>query len=257
MSEVSFKTAIFEGPLDFLLHLITKNKVSIYDIPIAEITDQYFEYMAECEAMDMELSSEFAVMAAQLILIKSRMLLPKSDEEEEDPRTELVDRLEEYRRYKIISEEFDRMQHAMDESFFKAPEKLDIPKVVLENKSMKPELLYAAFVTVMERKLLNKPLSPKNFSGVIGRKRVSIPHQSRYIMGILKKRSRVPFEELFYGMDTKSELVAAFMALLELIRDGHIVVNEDKDMLICQGCDDFDGYEDSGADDRGDTLRDG
>ncbi len=249
MSEVSFKTAVFEGPLDLLMHLITKNKVSIYDIPISEITDQYFDYLYECEALDMELSSEFAVMAAQLLLIKSKMLLPRDEEEEEDPRAELADRLEEYRRYKAVSEEFDKMQHAMDESVFKEPEKLDMPKVVVENKSMKPELLLRAFMTVMERRLAAKPLSPKNFSGVIGRKRVSIPHQSRFIMSMLKTRKRVLFEEIFESMTTKSELVAAFMAVLELIRDGHMTVNEENEELICQGCDDFNGYEDSGSDD--------
>ncbi len=248
MSEVKFKTAVFEGPLDLLLHLITKNKVSIYDIPIAEITEQYFEYLSECEAMDIELSSEFAVMAAQLLLIKSRMLLPKEAEEEEDPRAELVDRLEEYKRYKAVSEEFDKMQHAMDESVFKDPEKLDIPKVVVQNKPMKPEALYAAFMTVMERNLAKKPLTPKSFGGIIGEKKVSIPHQSRYVMNVLKKKGSVPFDALFDGMYTRSELVAAFMAVLELIRDGHMVVIENEEELICRRCDDFDGYNDSSED---------
>lgn len=249
MGEISFKTVAFEGPLDLLLHLISKNKVSIYDIPIAEITDQYFEYLAECEAIDMELSSEFAVMAAQLLYIKSKMLLPVYDEEEEDPRAELVDRLEEYKRYKEISKQLDIMQHAMDESVFKAPENLDIPKVVIENKPMKADLLYASFLMIMERNLAKKPLSPQNFSGVIGRKRVSVPHQSRYIMALLKKKQFVYFEELFDTMTTRGEMVAAFMAVLELIRDSHMEVTEENGKLICQRCDDFDGYEQSSADD--------
>ena len=249
MSDVSFKTAAFEGPLDLLLHLISKNKVSIYDIPISEITDQYFEYLDECEAMDMELSSEFAVMASQLLYIKSKMLLPVYDEEEEDPRAELVDRLEEYKRYKEISKTLDVMQHAMDESFFKAPENLDIPKVVIENKSMNPDLLYASFLMIMERNLAKKPLSPQNFSGVIGRKRVSIPHQSRFVMSMLKKKSKVLFEDLFDNMVTRSEMVATFMAILELIRDSHMTIDEENGKLICRRCDNFDGYESSSSDD--------
>ncbi len=249
MSDISFKTEVFEGPLDLLLHLISKNKVNIYDIPIAEITDQYFEYIAECEALDIELSSEFVVMAAQLLWIKSKLLLPSSDEEEEDPRAELVDRLEEYKRYKKISETFDVMQHAMDESCFKGPERLDIPKVVIENKPMNPQLLYKSFMLVMERNLSRKPLSPKNFSSVIGRKTVSVPHQSRVVMSRLRSGGAVAFEELFNGMTTKSELVAAFVAILELIRDSHMIVEESEGKLICRGCDDFDGYSDSGADD--------
>ncbi len=249
MSDVSFKTAAFEGPLDLLLHLISKNKVSIYDIPISEITDQYFEYLAECEAMDMELSSEFAVMASQLLYIKSKMLLPVYDEEEEDPRAELVDRLEEYKRYKEISKTLDVMQHAMDDSVFKAPENLDIPKVIVENKMMNPDLLYASFMMIMERNLAKKPLSPQNFSGVIGKKRVSIPHQSRYVMAMLKKQKKVLFEALFEDMTTRGEMVATFMAILELIRDSHMIVIEDEGKILCQRCDDFDGYESSSSDD--------
>ena len=249
MSDVSFKTAAFEGPLDLLLHLISKNKVSIYDIPIAEITDQYFEYLQECEAMDMELSSEFAVMAAQLLYIKSKMLLPVYDEEEEDPRAELVDRLEEYRRYKEISKQLDIMQHSMDETVFKSPESLDIPKVIIENKPMKPDLLYSSFLMIMERNLAKKPLSPQNFSGVIGRKRVSIPHQSRFVMAALKRKKKVLFEELFEGMTTRGEMVATFMAVLELIRDSHMIVTEESGKIICQRCDDFDGYDSSSSDD--------
>ena len=249
MSDVSFKTAAFEGPLDLLLHLISKNKVSIYDIPISEITDQYFEYLAECEAMDMELSSEFAVMASQLLYIKSKMLLHVYDEEEEDPRAELVDRLEEYKRYKEISKTLDVMQHAMDDSVFKAPENLDIPKVIVENKMMNPDLLYASFMMIMERNLAKKPLSPQNFSGVIGKKRVSIPHQSRFVMAMLKKQKKVLFEALFENMTTRGEMVATFMAILELIRDSHMIVIEDEGKILCQRCDDFDGYESSSADD--------
>ena len=107
MSELSFKTEAFEGPLDLLLHLISKNKVSIYDIPIADITDQYFEYISLMQDLDMEVGGEFLVMASQLLLIKSRTLLPVENEEEEDPRAELVDRLEEYRRYKEIATTMD------------------------------------------------------------------------------------------------------------------------------------------------------
>jgi segregation and condensation protein A len=249
MSEVSFTTEVFEGPLDLLLHLISKNKVNIYDIPISEITDQYFDYLEQCEALDIELSSEFVVMASQLLWIKSKLLLPSHDEEEEDPRAELVDRLEEYKRYKKVSEQFDQMQHAMDETCFKSAENLDIPKVVVENKMMNPQLLYNAFLTVMERNLARKPLSPKNFSGVIGKKMVSIPHQSRYVMSRLKKGGSVVFEELFESMTTKSEMVATFVAILELIRDSHMVVDECDGKLLCRGCDEFDGYSDSSTDD--------
>ena len=103
MDELSFKTEVFEGPLDLLLHLISKNKVSICDIPISLITDQYFEYISLMQELDMELGGEFLVMASQLLWIKSKMPLPKPEEEEEDPRADHADRLEEYKRYKVKS----------------------------------------------------------------------------------------------------------------------------------------------------------
>ena len=102
MEGLSFKLEVFEGPLDLLLHLIQKNKVSIYDIPIALITDQYFEYMNAMEENDIEVSSEFLVMASRLLYIKSKLLLPvhSEEEEEEDPRQELIQNLAEYKKYK-------------------------------------------------------------------------------------------------------------------------------------------------------------
>ena len=102
---------------------------------------------------------------------------------------------------------------------------------------------------IMERNLAKKPLSPQNFSGVIGRKRVSIPHQSRHVMRLLKEKKNVPFEELFDGMNTRGEMVATFMAVLELIRDSHMIVIENKGKIVCQRCDDFDGYDSSSSDD--------
>ena len=96
--KIAVKLEVFEGPLELLLHLLKKNKVSIYDIPIVKITGQYLEYLADCKAFDIELSSDFLVMASELLLIKSRMLLPKPEEEKEDPRMELVERLLQYER---------------------------------------------------------------------------------------------------------------------------------------------------------------
>ena len=97
--------------------------------------------------------------------------------------------------------------------------------------------------------MAKKPLSPQNFSGIIGKKRVSIPHQSRFVMAMLKKQKKVLFEALFENMTTRGEMVATFMAILELIRDSHMIVIEDEGKILCQRCDDFDGYESSSADD--------
>ncbi len=230
--EISFKTAIFEGPLDLLLHLISKNKVNIYDIPIAEITDQYFEYINAMQQLDMELSGEFLVMASQLLLIKSRMLLPLP-EEEEDPRAELADRLEEYRRYKLISSEMDKLSHSTDNVVFKEAEPMDFPKIKPENKLIGVDRLYAAFSAVMERNSARAALEPKNFRGVIGRTNYSIRRATADIMAKLGEDDAVEFEDLFEGLYVRGELVAAFLAVLELIKENYLAVIEEDEKIYC------------------------
>ena len=128
--EISYKLESFEGPLDLLLHLIEKNKVNIYDIPIAMITDQYLEYVKHMEEESLDVVSEFLVMAATLLDIKARMLLPKEvneEGEEEDPRAELVARLLEYKTYKYMSLELKDMELDAEKIFYKSP---TIPKEV-------------------------------------------------------------------------------------------------------------------------------
>ena len=130
--ELTVKLQVFEGPLDLLLHLLEKNKVNIYDIPIVEITNQYMEYIAEMKRNDLNVMSEFLVMAATLIDIKSRMLLPKKEseeEEEEDPRAELVQQLLEYKMYKCMAYELRDRQMDAEQVFFKEP---TIPPEVVE-----------------------------------------------------------------------------------------------------------------------------
>ena len=122
--ELSYKLESFEGPLDLLLHLIEKNKVNIYDIPIATITDQYLEYVRHMEEESLDVVSEFLVMAATLLDIKARMLLPKEvneEGEEEDPRAELVARLLEYKTYKYMSMELKDMELDAEKIFYKSP----------------------------------------------------------------------------------------------------------------------------------------
>ena len=129
--DMTVKLQVFEGPLDLLLHLIDKNKVNIYDIPIVEITSQYMEYIAEMKRRDLNVLSEFLVMAATLIDIKSKMLLPTNpdaEEEEEDPRAELVQQLLEYKMYKCMAYELKDRQIDAQRTMFKAP---TIPEEVL------------------------------------------------------------------------------------------------------------------------------
>ena len=234
MTELSFKTEVFEGPLDLLLHLISKNKVSICDIPIAMITDQYFEYISVMQELDMELGGEFLVMASQLLLIKSRMLLPVENEDEDDPRAELIDRLEEYKRYKEAAQSMDELQHTMDNVFFKEPEPLKIPSVQTENKLIPLEKLFDAFFAVLDRSETRKPIDPKLFRRVIGRTNYSVRHASRCVMQRLKKGEKTIFEELFSGLRVRGEYVATFLAILELVKENILIVTNKGDKLYCE-----------------------
>lgn len=233
MEELSFKVAAFEGPLDLLLHLISKNKVNIYDIPIAEITDQYLEYIDAMRELDMDVGGEFLVMASQLLLIKSRMLLPVEDEDDEDPRLELADRLEEYRRYKEISGEMERLSHSADSLVFKEAEPMDFPKIKVENRQLDVDRLYAAFQAVLERNRARAELEPGAFRKVIGRTNYSVRQASARIMVVISENETVEFEELFDGMYVRGELVAAFLAVLELMKENYIAVEEVEGKLYC------------------------
>ncbi len=233
MEDLSFKVAAFEGPLDLLLHLIAKNKVNIYDIPIAEITDQYLEYIARMSEPDMDNGGEFLVMASQLLLIKSRMLLPSREEEEEDPRAELAERLEEYRRYKLVSEKLGELQHFADNLVFKEAEPLGIPKIKTENKELNIDTLLDAFLTVMERSANRKRLEPKNFRSVIGRTNYSIRSAGQSVLSKVESGDAVEFGDLFDGIHARGELVATFLAVLELIKENFLSVIEDEGKIYC------------------------
>ncbi len=234
MSELSFKIDVFEGPLDLLLHLISKNKVSICDIPISMITDQYFAYIELMQSLDMEVGGEFLVMASQLLYIKSKMLLPTPEEEEEDPRAELADRLEEYRRYKEISEQMSVLSHSRDEVVFKGAEPLDLPKVKTENKEIPIERLFDAFFMVIDRSTTRKPLDPKTFKRVLGRTNYSVRTASKGVLGKLKKGEKAEFESLFAGFTARGEYVATFLALLELIKENVVTVVEVGNRIYCE-----------------------
>ena len=171
MKQIAFKLQIFEGPLDLLMHLINKNKVSIYDIPISEITEQYLDYISEMDHYDIEVSSEFLVLAANLLYIKSKMILPKDDDEaeEEDPRLELTQRLEEYKRMKMAAEYLREKEFSGGFTFFK---QRDYIQPILIDESLKLVTLESlreaaeSVVSLIDRK---KPVSINKFSGIVGR----------------------------------------------------------------------------------------
>lgn len=242
--ELSYKLETFEGPLDLLLHLIEKNKVSIYDIPIAEITDQYLEYVSHMEEESLDVVSEFLVMAATLLDIKAKMLLPKEvneDGEEEDPRAELVARLLEYKTYKYMSMELKDMELDAEKVFYKAPtipgevkqyeEPVDLDKLLDGLTLVK---LKQVFDSVMKRQ--RDKIDPVRSSfGTIKKEPVSLEEKISSVMGYARKHRKFSFRGMLERHAGRIEVVVTFLALLELMKIGKIRLTQDapfEDMQI-------------------------
>lgn len=236
MEKVLYKLENFEGPLDLLLHLITKNKVSIYDIPIVEITDQYLEAIRGIEESQLDNTSEFLVLAAQLLFIKSKMLLPKEEieEEEEDPREELAKRLLEYQKYKEASQELRKTEFWSRYMFFKESEKIDFP-VPQYDKHHETYELIDAFNAILQRQIRREKPKKKAFVGIVGREKVSVEDMTKKIYSMLSKKKNVPFQSMFKKTDSRPEMIATFLALLEMIKLNKISADYDrekKDFII-------------------------
>ncbi len=234
--KLSVKLQAFEGPLDLLLHLIDKNKVNIYDIPIAEITDQYIEYVRDMDKEDLDLVSDFLVMAATLLDIKSRMLLPaetNEEGEEEDPRQELVERLLEYKMYKYMAEELKGRQMDAGKLLFK-PE--TIPEEVMKYRPPVnlPELLEGVtltrlndiFQTVLRRQ--EDKIDPvRSRFGQIQKEPFRVTDKIVQVLELAVRKRRFSFRKLLEEQSSKLELVVTFLAVLELMKMGNVVLMEE------------------------------
>ena len=234
--ELTVKLEAFEGPLDLLLHLLDKNKVSIYDIPIVEITAQYLDYIGQLRRQDLNVMSEFLVMAATLIAIKSKMLLPKEvkeDGEEEDPRAELVQQLLEYKMYKCMAGELKDRQMDAGRALFKAP---TVPAEVLayEEPVNLEELmsgltlrrLNAIFQSVMRRQE-NKIDRVRSGFGRIEREEVSLSEKMAYLEEYVASHKRFYFRQLLKAQSSKMEVIVSFLAVLELMKTGKIKITQE------------------------------
>ncbi|MBR6755895.1 MAG: segregation/condensation protein A [Peptococcaceae bacterium] len=210
----------FDGPLDLLLHLIEKNKVDIYDIPIASITEQYLEYLAEARQMDLEIASEFLLLAATLINIKAKMLLPKkimdNGEEEVDPRQELVQRLLEYKFYKEAAVVLQQRENKEPEYMLKP---VDIEQLMQDLKPENPVEniglagLYRAFCQVMEAA---EPEEKESM--ILVREEYYVEDSMEQIKERLEKEKSIEFSTLFPPKAPRRQIVTIFLALLELCR---------------------------------------
>ena len=215
----------FEGPMELLMHLIQVNKIDIYDIPIAALTEQYLAYLAEMRRFDIEVASEFLVMAATLLLIKSRMMLPKvpketDEEENDDPRRELVDRILEYQRYKKVSQLME--ERAEDESRYVGRAPTELPVRLAPPQGLSVQSLWDAFRAVLAvKRELTIP------EAIVAHEEYRVEDQMKKIVERLLARDdrTVAFEDLFLT-GLRDELVATFLALLELIRRRVAVVRQ-------------------------------
>ena len=235
--EITYKLESFEGPLDLLVHLIEKNKIDIYDIPIVIITEQFLSYMETMDKADLDKVSSFIVMAAMLLRIKSKMLLPKEEvqqEEEADPRDELVERLLEYQMFKMLSSELKDRQLLAEQSFYK---KKNIPKEVGDFKE-KPDLdkllenitlgrLKEVFEEVMKRS--EEKLDPiRSQFGKIEKETISLSERMTELRQQLSIHSKLSFAFLLGQDITKPHIIVTFLAVLELMKLGSIHIEQEK-----------------------------
>lgn len=220
---LSYKLDVFEGPLDLLLNLIAKNKLNIYDIPIAELLEQYMAQIHEMQAADMDVTSEFLEMAARLVHIKSVSLLPKK-EEEAALKQELTGQLLEYQQCKEAAMRL-RERFSLD-SIVRA--QADIPADLTYKRHHKPQELLSAYLSMLGKKKPPEPQKPEDtISKLITRRVVSVASQIVFVLRSLWKKRHVSLKELFRGKNDPSERVAAFLAVLELVKDKRLRVDGD------------------------------
>ena len=220
---LSYKLDVFEGPLDLLLNLIAKNKLNIYDIPIAELLEQYMAQIHEMQAADMDVASEFLEMAARLVHIKSVSLLPKK-EEEAALKQELTGQLLEYQQCKEAAMRL-RERFSLD-SIVRA--QADIPADLTYKRHHKPQELLSAYLSMLGKKKPPEPQKPEDtISKLITRRVVSVASQIVFVLRSLWTKRHVSLKELFRGKNDPSERVAAFLAVLELVKDKRLRVDGD------------------------------
>ncbi|MCH5253501.1 MAG: segregation/condensation protein A [Lachnospiraceae bacterium] len=233
---IPIKLEVFEGPLDLLLHLIDKNKVDIYDIPIVEITEQYLDYIKQMETEDMNIMSEFLVMAATLIDIKCRMLLPKEvneEGEEEDPRAELVEKLLEYKMCKYMSYELKDRMITAERNLYKRP---TLPKEVSDYRQpvdyeeligdMTLAKLHEIFKSVIKRQ--EDKIDPvRSTFGKIEKDEIDMDLKTVYIEDYIRTHKTFSFRKLLEKQHSKMEVIVTFLVILELMKIGRIGIEQE------------------------------
>ncbi len=234
MNALKVSLEVYNGPLDLLLTLIQKNKLNILDIPILEITNQYIAELQKMREDDMEVTADFIVMASQLMHMKSKALLPRATEGDEDELTpeELSRRLLEYQKIKQAAKALEQSQFSTAANYFKKPEVIE--KAPPENKIFEKNILLEALSTVLERLDERREPTMENFKGIVKREKISLPDMIDGVWEKVRKRKKATFLSVFDGMRTKAEVITAFLAILHLISRGRIKALGEGDNIILE-----------------------
>ena len=224
MEKLNYKLEVFEGPMDLLLHLITKHKIDIYDIPILQLVEQYVAYVREMQEENMEIASEFLEMAARLVYIKTVSLLPVYDEAEE-LKNELRDELLEYRDCKILAGKLSEMTDGFNYSVREYAENID-PDMSYKRLHEPTELL-SAYSLAAGKKLRRLPPPIDTFKAIVTKKIVSVGSKIESIVKSLKKKKKTRLFDIYRQAQSRSDLIAAFLAVLELAKNKTIYVSGD------------------------------
>ena len=219
----------FEGPLDLLCHLIDKNKMNIYDINLSEITDQYIDYLKEQEKLNLEIASEFLVMASTLLYLKYKKLLQKQEEEEEElTEEELIQRIIEYKKFKEISKVLKNNYLDFSRRYFKEEEKIELPKRKLE-KDYESYLIPEIYRNLVERNSVKLNQNAKNIEKIAITDTYTVASKVKEMFKVLVKQKKFVFNKLFsINKHNRQEVVTAFSGLLELSRRSKVATRQDK-----------------------------
>lgn len=230
MEKLSFKLEVFEGPLDLLLHLISKNKLNIYDIPVAQLLEQYLEHIELMHRENIEVKSDFLAMASRLVYIKTAMLMPRKEVAEELKR-ELEGELIEYQMCRMVAQKL--AQRANFDLFSRSEMEIEHDQSYKLHHDAK--VIYEAYIAAVGRGKRRLPPSRSNFEKIVSTKIVSVPSKAIGILKRLYRRRFAKINDLFMEAESRSELVATFLALLELIRKKRIELDEEDTITLVNG----------------------
>ena len=227
MESITYRLDQFEGPLDLLLTLIQKNKVSITDIPISLICDQYVEYIAEAQKLDMDIASEFIVMASELMLIKSRMLLPRDEEDEDDPREALTDALLRYQQAKEAAAKLSPLYAYYSGRMVKDTDEISVDKTYVQDQDVTS--LCAAIRRIIAYNNALERAATTSFTPMISKPVIPVEIKIVSILKTIERKGIATLEDLVIGEVTLPDLIASFLGVLELVKIRKLLVEDDEE----------------------------